>query len=242
MAWKWDKEQQKAFNGIKVLILSEPCLAHANLDEPFRLQMDSSAYAYGAALSQKQKDGKYHPVAFMSKSMLPVERNYDAYDREALGILKPLKHWRYWLQGTKKPIQIITDHKNLLVGFNNKPTPSKRHIRWLDELKTFNSEVYHTPGVKNTVADILSRRSDHYPVEEEVWEFNPFPEDKMFPIEQLEISAMKFGLDHEEMSEALEWAFCCAVESDSTLRKEIEESKIEEIGRASCRERVLMSV
>jgi len=43
------------------------------------MQTDASAYAYGAALSQKQKDGKFHPVAFMSKSMLPAERNYDAY-------------------------------------------------------------------------------------------------------------------------------------------------------------------
>ena len=88
--WKWEKQQQDVFNGIKDLILSEPCLAHANLDEMFRLQTDASAYAYSAALSQKQKDGKFHPVAFMSKSMLPAERNYDAYDREALGIIKPL--------------------------------------------------------------------------------------------------------------------------------------------------------
>ena len=112
----------------------------------------------------------------------------------------------------------------MLVGFNNKPTPSKRHIRWLDELKTFNSEVYHTLGVKNTVADILSRRPDHYPMEEEEREFNPFPEDKMFPIEQLEVSAMEFGLNPEEMYKALEWAFCCAIESDATLLREIEES------------------
>ena len=33
--WKWNKEQQEAFDGIKDLILLEPCLAHANLNEPF---------------------------------------------------------------------------------------------------------------------------------------------------------------------------------------------------------------
>ena len=37
-------------------------------------------------------------------------------------------------------------------------------------------------------------------------EFNPFPEEKMFPIEQLEILAMSFGLDRDEMYEVLEWA------------------------------------
>src|SRR5258706_11928607 len=106
VTWKWEKTQQDAFDALKDLILSEPCLAHADLDKSFRMQMDTLAYAYGAALSQKQQDGKYHPVAFMSKSMLPAERNYDAYDREALGIIKPLQHWRYWLQGTKKPIEV----------------------------------------------------------------------------------------------------------------------------------------
>ena len=118
--------------------------------------MDASAFTYGAALSQKQDDRKFHPVGFMSKSMLPAERNYDAYDREALGIVKPLEHWRYWLQGTKKPIEIITNHKNLLNGFNNRPTPSKQHLRWLEILKHYNYVVGYHPGAKNTVADILS--------------------------------------------------------------------------------------
>ena len=117
--WKWGKEQQEVFNKLKELVLAEPCLAHTDLNKPFRLETDASAYAYGAALLQKQDDGKYHPVGFMSKSMLPVDQNYDAYDQEALGIVKPLQYWRYWLQGTKKPIKIITDHKNLLSGFTS---------------------------------------------------------------------------------------------------------------------------
>ena len=219
--WNWGSAQQNAFDKLKELILSEPCLAHADLDKKFRMETDASAYAYGAALSQKQDDGKFHPVGFMSKSMLPAERNYDAYDREALGIVKPLQHWRYWLQGTKKPIKIITDHKNLLAGFNNRPTPSKRHLRWLEILKHFNYEVGYRPGAKNTVANILSRRTDHYPEGEEPAEFNPFPEDKMVPIEQLELSAMDCGLEDKEWSQALEWAYLCMVDSDHTLIKEI---------------------
>jgi len=219
--WKWEGEQQRAFDTLKDLILNEPCLAHADLDKTFRMQTDALAYAYGAALSQKQNDRKFHPVAFMSKSMLPAEQNYDAYDREALGIIKPLQHWQYWLQGTKKPIEVITNHKNLLSGFNNTPTPSKQHLHWLESLKGFDCLYYHTPGAKNTVADILSRRTDHYPEEEEKPGFNPFPENKMFPIEQLEISAMEFGLDQEEMMEALEWAYLCAINSDATIMEEI---------------------
>jgi len=132
--WEWGQEQEKAFKDLREAIVAEPCLAHINHQKTFRLETDASDFTYGAALSQKQQDGKYHPVAYMSKTMLAAECNYDIFDKEALGIIKPLQHWRYWLQGTRKPIQIITDHKNLLSGFNDRPTVSKRHIRWLEAL------------------------------------------------------------------------------------------------------------
>ncbi len=43
----------------------------------------------------------------------------------------------------------------------------------------------------------------------------------MFPNEQLEISVMEFGLNPNEMMEALEWAFLCAIDSDATICEEI---------------------
>jgi len=76
--------------------------------------MDASNYAYGAVLSQKQKeDNKRHPIAFFSKSMTPAKRNYSISDKEGLAIIKALQHWHHWLEGTKIPIEILTDHKNL---------------------------------------------------------------------------------------------------------------------------------
>lgn len=33
--WKWGTKQQEAFNGLKDLILKEPCLAHADLNNTF---------------------------------------------------------------------------------------------------------------------------------------------------------------------------------------------------------------
>ena len=41
-----------------------------------------SDYARGAILSQKGTDDLLHPVAFMSKTLSPAERNYDIYDKE----------------------------------------------------------------------------------------------------------------------------------------------------------------
>ena len=216
--WIWGEEQERAFLKLKEMVASEPCLAHVDLGKGFRMETDASNFAYGATLSQKQEDNRYHPVAFMSKLMLPAERNYDIYDKEALGVVKPLQHWRYWLQGSRKPIQIITDHRNLLTGFNNWPTPSKRHLRWVETLRHFNYVLGYRPGNKNLVADSLSQREDLKPGEEEKPEFRPFPEEKMIPMKELEINGI--GVDQEVEVETEEIALAL-LQTDGDLQETI---------------------
>jgi hypothetical protein len=99
---------------LKDIICATPVLRHAQPDLPFQVETDTSNYAYGAILSQKDvTDKKFHPVAFFSKSMTAPEWNYAISDKEALAVIKALEHWCHWLEGTTKPVNIITDHKNL---------------------------------------------------------------------------------------------------------------------------------
>jgi len=49
-------------------------------DKLFTLQIDASAFALGATLTQVQTDGKDHPVVFFSSSLLPAKVNYDIYN------------------------------------------------------------------------------------------------------------------------------------------------------------------
>lgn len=37
-----------------------------------------------------------------------------------LAIVESMKHWRYYLEGAKFPIQILSDHKNLKVFMTTK--------------------------------------------------------------------------------------------------------------------------
>jgi hypothetical protein len=56
--------------------------------EPFWIEVDSSDYATGGILSQlSTDDGKWHPVAFLSKSLSAVEQNYEIHDKEMLAII-----------------------------------------------------------------------------------------------------------------------------------------------------------
>ena len=81
---------------------------------PFRIEADSSDFATGAVLSQESsEDGKWHPVAFLSKSLSDTERNYEIHDKEMLAIIRALEEWRHFLEGAEHSFEIWTDHKNL---------------------------------------------------------------------------------------------------------------------------------
>ena len=59
------------------------------------------------------KDGLWRPVAFLSKSLNEMERNYEIHDKEMLVIIRGLENQRYLLEGTCFKFEIWTDHKNL---------------------------------------------------------------------------------------------------------------------------------
>ena len=55
---------------------------------------------------------------------------------------------------------IRSDHKNLSY-FKSARKITPRQARWMESLEEFDFELKHIPGSTNTVADLLSRRSDH---------------------------------------------------------------------------------
>ena len=72
---------------------------------PFILQTDASSTVLGYVLSQVNSKGEEHRIAFTSKKLLPSERNYSAIEREALAIVKGIKHFRTYLEGLTFTIQ-----------------------------------------------------------------------------------------------------------------------------------------
>jgi hypothetical protein len=157
--WDWTKNKQTAFEILKWHVSQAPVLVHANPERVFRMETNVSNYAYRAVLSQKQTDGRHHPIRYMSKSMNPAERNYGIPDKEALAIVKGLQNWRHWLEQTKLLVQILTDHKNLEY-FTRPCILNWRQMRWLKMLTHYNYEIHYHPGNKNCMANALSRRAE----------------------------------------------------------------------------------
>ena len=63
---------------------------------------------------QKYKDKIQHPVAYYSRKLIPLELNYNIYNKELLAIIAVLKEWRAFLQRITELFIIKTDHKNLI--------------------------------------------------------------------------------------------------------------------------------
>lgn len=158
--WSWTVEAQNAFDALKKKVTSSPILIFPDDSKPFKVEADSSDYATGAVLSQEGDDGKWHPVAFLSKSLSEVERNYEIHDKEMLAIIRALEEWRHFLEGAQHPFTIWTDHKNLEYFMTAKKL-NRRQARWSLYLSRFDFTLHHRPGRSSLKPDALSRRPDH---------------------------------------------------------------------------------
>jgi len=111
--WKWEREQEEVFKKLKMVFTTEPVLAILDIDREMRVEADASDYTTGGVLSKKCEDGKWRPVAFISKLLNATERNYKIHDKEMLAVIRCLEAWRHYLEGAKLEFEIWTDHRNL---------------------------------------------------------------------------------------------------------------------------------
>ena len=111
--WEWIEKQEKAFKELKKRFTEELVLVVPDLDKKMQMEVDASDYATGGVLSIECEDKLWRLVAFLSKSLNEMERNYKIHDKEMLAIIRELKAWRHLLEGVQFKFEIWTDHKNL---------------------------------------------------------------------------------------------------------------------------------
>ncbi len=95
--------------------LEAPILNHFDPERHIRIETDALDYAIGGILSQLTLDdsGRWHPVAFFSRKMIPAETRYETHDGELLAIVETFKTLKYYLEGCKHEVLVLTDHHNL---------------------------------------------------------------------------------------------------------------------------------
>ncbi|KAG5732646.1 hypothetical protein E4T56_gene16768 [Termitomyces sp. T112] len=97
--WDWDSKCQSIFLLLKKAFTSTLVLCHFDPSLLVILECDTSDYAIAGILSQSDSGGKdLHPVAFYTCLIIPVELNYDIYDKELLAIVKAFHQWWAYLK------------------------------------------------------------------------------------------------------------------------------------------------
>ena len=149
----WGSKQQQAFELLKEKLVTAPILAYPDFGKRFILATDASYHGFGATLSQKDRDGKEHPIAYASKSLLPQEQNYFATELEYAAIVWAIEHFHSYLGATE--FTLVTDH--LALKWLKTVEPKGRIGRWILKLQPYHFTIIHKPGRIHSNVDALSR-------------------------------------------------------------------------------------
>jgi RNase H-like domain found in reverse transcriptase/Reverse transcriptase (RNA-dependent DNA polymerase)/Integrase zinc binding domain/Chromo (CHRromatin Organisation MOdifier) domain len=158
--FKWGEEEEKAFQELKNSYRGNKILILFNPEKQIFVHTDASDYALGAEISQLDEQGRRRPVLFYSRKLLPAEVNYSTPDKEMLAIVQVMKKYQHYLRGTKYPVIVKSDHRNLRTFMTTKEL-NARQARWAEELSAYDFKIEHVKGKENVIADALSRRPDH---------------------------------------------------------------------------------
>jgi hypothetical protein len=164
----WGEAEESAFQNIKKIMTSLPCLKNVDFEseDPLWLFTDASGSGLGAALFQGANWKEASPIAYESHLMTPAERNYPVHEQELLAVIHALQKWKMLLLGMK--VNVMTDHHSLTYLLKQRNL-SRRQARWTEILADFDLCFEYIRGEDNTVADALSQKH----IEEETAEYDP---------------------------------------------------------------------
>ena len=147
-------EVKEAFNILKMKCMTAPVLAFADFEKPFLLETNASSLGLGAVLSQKQDDGKFHPVAYASQELKGGEGKYHCSKLEFLAFKWAVTdQFKEYLQ--YKPFTVCTDINPLTYVMTTPNLDAIGH-QWVAALAGYNMTIEYLKGADNKVADILS--------------------------------------------------------------------------------------
>ena len=107
----------------------------------------------GAVLNKKDDFGQEYVIADASKSNNTAKANYSSYEREALGAVWAIAHFRPYLNGQR--FALVIDHQPLRWLVELEKLTGKL-ARWALLLQEYDFEVVHSARITNLDANGIS--------------------------------------------------------------------------------------
>ena len=190
--FEWTPICQESFDLLKTSLMTEPILTYPDPNHPYVLFTDASKYAWACVLTQEkthQIEGKevkiLHPITYMSGLFRGSQMNWACLTKEAYAIYMSIKKLAYYLEDAD--ITLRSDHLPLK-KFLAKNTLNSKVNNWAIEISPFCITFEYIKGIKNTLADTMSRLIDIDPQiqqdsEPEGYEFGYYTFDTLPPME-----------------------------------------------------------
>jgi hypothetical protein len=124
--FRWSDDAERAFRALQHALTTAPVLQLPAFDRDFIVECDASGSGVGAVLHQGAG-----PVAFFSRPIAPRHAKLAAYERELIGLVQAVRHWRPYLWG--RPFVVRTDHRSLRFLLNQRLTTIPQH-QWASKL------------------------------------------------------------------------------------------------------------
>ena len=187
--------------------MTEPILMYPDPNLPYVLFTDASKYAWACVLTQEkthmfdEKEVKIlHPITYMSGLFRGSQINWACLTKEAYAIYMSIKKLTYYLEDAD--ITLRSDHLPLK-KFLAKNTLNSKVNNWAIEISPFRITFEYIKGIKNTLADTMSRLIDIDPQiqpepEPEGYEFSYYTFDQLPELEVSNVeSTLNLSLDTE---------------------------------------------
>ena len=155
-------ETREAFDRLKAACLQAPILFFPDFSKPFLLETDASGKGLGAVLSQKQSDGRYHPIAYASRIMNETEQRYHSNKQEFLALKWAVtEQFHEYLSpyGKNRNEFVVRTDNNPLTYIFLTANLDAAGQRWVAHLASYNFALEYQKGNDNTVA-FLSHMDD----------------------------------------------------------------------------------
>ena len=154
--WKWGPTKDKSFLDVKHCLVSSPVLALCDPNKETKINADASSYGIGEVLLQKQDEGVWKPVSYISRALSKTERRYSQIEKECLACTWMCERSSDYI--LSKPIVGDTDHKPLvplLTKYTLEQVPP-RIQRFRMRLMRFDiQERNHVPGKEMHMSDTV---------------------------------------------------------------------------------------
>ena len=161
VSFGWTPICQESFELLKTSLMMEPILTYPDPNLPYVLFTDASKYAWACVLTQEkthqieEKEVKIlHPITYMSGLFHGSQMNWACLTKEAYAIYMSIKKLAYYLEDAD--ITLRSDHLPLK-KFLAKNTLNSKVNNWAIEILPFHITFEYINGIKNTLADTMSR-------------------------------------------------------------------------------------